>query len=179
MLDCSTFIDRLVTTSVADHLVSASSNNTNQSILKKNITSDQSSDIREIKKLTSEEVQLLCNLSQGFGRTTTQSQFAALGIFLLGISLIIYGLRLSLRATDKQTSRYFKAMIWGLVTPVVALIAIYQVGVLLGHPILIYKSDEPFFFVSILLLIPAIIIIFLLISEKRLIGGSHHKDLHQ
>lgn len=111
MLDCSTFIDRLVTTSVADHLASASSNNTNQSILKKNITSDQSSDIREIKKLTSEEVQLLRNLSQGFGRTTTQSQFAALGIFLLGISLIIYGLRLSLRATDKQTSRYFKAMI--------------------------------------------------------------------
>ena len=32
------------------------------------------------------------------------------------------------------TSRYFKPMIWGLVTLVVALIAIYQVGVLLGHP---------------------------------------------
>ena len=86
------------------------------------------------KKLTSEEVQLLCNLSQGFSSTAIQSQFgAALGIFLLGISLIIYliiyGLRLSLRATDKQTSSYFKKMIWGLVIPVVAVIAIYQIGI--------------------------------------------------
>ena len=86
------------------------------------------------KKLTSEEVQLLSNLSQGFSRIAIQSQFAAaLGIFLLGISLIIYliiyGLRLSLRATDKQTSSYFKEMIWGLVIPVVAVIAIYQIGI--------------------------------------------------
>lgn len=91
MLDCSTYIDKLVTASVADHRVRAASNLTDQSILDKNSTSNQSSKIREIKKLTSEEVQLIRNLSQGFSRTATQSQFAALGIFLLGISLIIYG----------------------------------------------------------------------------------------
>jgi len=49
-------------------------------------------------------------MGQEFSRTTTQSQCAALGIFLLGIALLIDGLRLTLRATDKQTSRYFKAM---------------------------------------------------------------------
>ncbi len=64
-------------------------------------------------------------------------------------------------------------MIWALIVPVVALIAIYQIGILVGSPILIYNVNEPFFFVSLLLLIPAIIIIFLLIAEKRLIGGSH------
>ena len=117
-------------------------------------------------------------MGQEFGRTTTQSQFAALGIFLLGISLLIYGLRLTLRATDKQTSRYFKAMIWALITPVIALIAIYQIGFLLGNPILFYKVNEPFFIVSLLLLIPAIIIVFLMLAERRLMRGSHQKDLH-
>jgi amino acid transporter len=179
MLDYSKNIDRLRATSVTDDPASAASNFTDQTILLKNPTSNQSSDIKDIKKLTSEEVQLLKSLGQEFSRTTTQSQFAALGIFLLGISLIIYGLRLTLRATDKQTSRYFKAMIWALIIPVIALIAIYQLGVLLGVPILMYKVNEPFFFVSILLLIPAIIIIFLLIAERRLMGRSHQKDQQQ
>ena len=50
-------------------------------------------------------------IGQEFARTTTQSHFAGFGIFLFGIALLMYGLRLTLRATDKQTSRYFKAMI--------------------------------------------------------------------
>ncbi|MFZ0328062.1 MAG: hypothetical protein WAL66_12265 [Nitrososphaeraceae archaeon] len=171
MLDYSTNIDKLRTTSVTDDQASAASNFTDQTILQ--------SDIKDIKKLTSEEVQLLKSLGQEFSRTATQSQFAALGIFLLGISLIIYGLRLTLRATDKQTSRYFKAMIWALIIPVIALIAIYQLGILLGVPILTYRVNEPFFFVSILLLIPAIIIIFLLIAERRWMDRSHQKDQQQ
>jgi hypothetical protein len=175
-LNYSTNIDRVRTTLLTDDQARAASNFTDQTILQKNLTSNPSSDIKDIKKFTSEEVQLLKSLGQEFSRTTTQSQFAALGIFLLGISLIIYGLRLTLRATDKQTSRYFKAMIWALIIPVIALIAIYQIGILLGSPILIYKVNEPFFFVSLLLLIPAIIIIFLLIAERRLMGRSHQKD---
>ena len=67
-------------------------------------------------------------------------------------------------------------MIWALIIPVVALIAVYQIEALLGLPILIYKLNEPFFLVSLLLLIPAIIIIILLLAEKKLVGGSHRKD---
>jgi cytochrome bd-type quinol oxidase subunit 1 len=145
-------------------------------VQQKNLTSNQSSDIKDIKKLTSEEVELLKSLGQGFSKTSTQSQFAVLGIFLLGISLLLYGLRLTLKATDRQTSRYFKAMIWALISPVIALIAIYQIGILLRAPILIYKADEPFFLISLLLLIPAAIIILLLIAERRLIGTSHQKE---
>jgi hypothetical protein len=107
----STNIDRLVAISIADHQASAASNSIDQIIKQRNITSNQSSDLRDIRKLTSEEVQLLRDLGQGISRTTTQSQFAALGIFLLGIALIIYGLRLTLGATDKQTSRY-NCRIW-------------------------------------------------------------------
>jgi hypothetical protein len=176
MLDCTTNIDRVRATSVTDNRASAATNFSGQTILQNNVTSNQSSDIRDIRKLTSEEVQLLKSMGQEFSRTTTQSQFAALGIFLLGISLIIYGLRLTLRATDKQTSKYFKAMIWALVIPVIALIAVYQIGMLLGVPILMYRVNESFFFVSILLLIPAVIVIFLMIAERKLMGRLHHKD---
>jgi hypothetical protein len=172
ILGYSTNTDRSIAASVA----STTSNFTDQMVLQKNLTSNQSSDIKDIKKLTSEEVELLKSLGQGFSKTSTQSQFAVLGIFLLGISLLLYGLRLTLKATDRQTSRYFKAMIWALITPVIALIAIYQIGILLGAPILIYKADEPFFLISLLLLIPAAIIILLLIAERRLIGTSHQKE---
>jgi hypothetical protein len=176
LFDYSTNIDRLGVISTSDHQASAATNSIDQIIKQRNATSNQSSDLRDIRKLTSEEVQLLRQLGQGFSRTTTQSQFAALGIFLIGISLIIYGLRLTVKATDKQTSRYFKAMIWALIIPVIALIAVYQIGILLGHSILLYISIEPFFFVSVLLLIPATIIIILLLAEKKLVGGSHRKD---
>jgi hypothetical protein len=87
-------------------------------------------------------------MGQEFSKTATQGQCAALGVFLLGISLLIYGLRFTLKATDKQTGRYFKAMIWALIIPVITLIAVYQVGILLGSPILIYRANEPFFFIS-------------------------------
>jgi uncharacterized membrane protein YeiB len=168
----------------ASHQVNSTSNFIDEMPLQKSLTSNQSSDIKDIKRLTSEEVQLLKiqllkSMGQEFSKTATQGQFAALGVFLLGISLLIYGLRLTLKATDKQTSRYFKAMIWALIIPVITLIAVYQIGILLGSPILIYRANEPFFFISLLLLIPAAIILFLLIAERKLIGALYHKDQQQ
>jgi hypothetical protein len=84
-----------------------------------------------------------------------------------------------LGTTDKQASRYFKAMIWALIIPVVGIIAVYQIGTMLGLPILIYKLNEPFFLVSLLLLILSIIIIILLLAERRLVGGSSHRKDQQ
>jgi hypothetical protein len=57
-------------------------------------------------------------MGQEFDKTATQSSFAALGVFFLGLTLVIFGLKLTLKATDKQTSRYFKAMKLGLIIPV-------------------------------------------------------------
>jgi Na+-transporting NADH:ubiquinone oxidoreductase subunit NqrB len=139
-------------------------------VQQKNLVSNLSSDIKDIKKFSSEQVRLLKSLGQGFSKTTTQASFTSLGVFFLGITLVIYGLRLTLKGTDRRTSRFFKAMMWGLITPVIALIALYQIG------IPIYKSDDSFFFISVLLMIPAAIIIFLLIAERRLISGSIQKD---
>jgi F0F1-type ATP synthase assembly protein I len=55
---------------------------------------------------------------------------------------------------------------WALITPVIALIATYQFGVVTGNPIEIVKTNEPSFLISLLLLIPAGIVAFLLIVEK-------------
>jgi hypothetical protein len=174
LLGYVTNFDRLITAfAESQPQVNNISNFTDQMIHLKNLASNQSSDIKDIKKLTSEEVQLLKSLGQEFSKTSTQSSFTALGVFFLGITLVIYGLRLTLKATDRRTSRYFKVMMWGLITPAIALIATYQIG------IPIYKSDDSFFLISLLLMIPAGIIIFLLIAERRLIGALNQKDKQQ
>jgi len=171
LLGCVTNINRLIPAfAESQSQINSTSNFTNYMVQQKNLVSNLSSDIKDIKKFSSEQVRLLKSLGQGFSKTTTQASFTSLGVFFLGITLVIYGLRLTLKGTDRRTSRFFKAMMWGLITPVIALIALYQIG------IPIYKSDDSFFFISVLLMIPAAIIIFLLIAERRLISGSIQKD---
>jgi hypothetical protein len=165
-----TNFDRLTPAFAASSQVNGTSNLTDQIVQLKNLASNQSSDMKDIKKLMSQEVELLKSMGQGFSKTTTQASFTALGVFFLGMTLVIYGLRLTLKATDRRTSRYFKAMMLGLITPVIALLVIYHFGV----PI--YKSDDSFFLMSVLLMIPVAMIIFLLIAEGRLIPISHQKD---
>ena len=142
-----------------------------------NISSNETDDIKAIRNSVSEQVQLLKNMTQGFARVSTQASFAALGVFLLGLTLVLYGLRLTVRATAKETSIYFKAMMWALITPVIALIVIYQFGILTGITLdITLNTNQPFFFISLLLWIPAGIIIFLLIAEKRVLAGYHKKQ---
>jgi hypothetical protein len=163
-----TNIDRTIAASETTHTqLKSISNSTDQMARLQSLISNQSDDIKAIRNSTSAEVQLLKSIAQGAAKTSTQVMGTTLSVFLLGVTLILYGLRLTLRA-PKQTGRYFKAMMWALITPVIALIAVYQIGTLLGTPIEIYKADEPFFFISVLLLIPVAIIIFLLIAERRL-----------
>jgi hypothetical protein len=142
---------------------------------KTNISSNQSEDIRAIRNSMSEEVQLLKNMTQGFAKTSTQASFAALAVFLLGMTLVIYGLRLTVRTMGKEISIYFKIMMWGLIAPVIAIIVIYQLGILTRTRLEFVNTNEPFFFISILLLVPVGIVVFLLIAERRVLAGFHKK----
>ena len=56
-------------------------------------------------------------------------------------------MRLTWRA-PKQERRDFKATMWALVTPVIAIIVVYQTGILLGTPIEIYKADDSFSYIK-------------------------------
>jgi hypothetical protein len=169
-----TNIDRTIAASETTHTqLKSISNSTDQMARLQSLISNQSDDIKAIRNSTSAEVQLFKSITQGSAKTSTQIMFTTLSVFFLGVTLIIYGLKLTLRA-PKQTSRYLKVVMWALITPVIALIAIYQIGTLLGTPIEIYKVDEPFFFISVLLLIPVAIIIFLLIAERKLMQHLEH-----
>jgi hypothetical protein len=88
----------------------------------------------------------------------------------LGLTLLLYGLKLTMKATSKIINMYFKVMMLALLTPVIIIIAIYQLGIVAGITFEFTKAAEPFFFISIILLIPVGIVIFLLVVEKRLLS---------
>ena len=59
MLAYSTNINRLSGSSATDNSAYVTNNFKDQTVLQKNLTTNQSGDIKEIRKLTSQEVQLL------------------------------------------------------------------------------------------------------------------------
>jgi hypothetical protein len=159
--------------------VNAQSNATLTSDKMSIVLREQGQSISEIKNLTSIQMKMLSQFATSASRSSTQAAFVALSVFFLGIVLVLFGLRLTTRAA-KLVGNYFNLMMWALTLPVLALVAVYQVGILTGNPIAIYKQDEPFFFISLLLLIPIGIVLFLLIFQKRIIAHlsastSHHE----
>jgi len=146
------------------------------SFQERNMSSNQSGDITAIKNSMSEQVHLLKNMTRAFARASTQASFATLCVFLLGLTLLLYGLRLTVKATSKETSMYFKVMMWALILPVIVVIAIYQLGIVGGKSLDFIKINEPFFLISLILWIPAGIVIFLLVVEKKVLVEFHKKQ---
>ena len=104
--------------------------------------SNQSDDVKAIRNSISAQVQVLKSIAQGFAISSAQFMFTTFVVFLLGVTLIIYGLRLTLRA-PKQRSRYFKAMMCALLSPVIVIVLVYQLGIAFGSPLEIYKILPP------------------------------------
>lgn len=169
--------DRTIAASETTHSQLKSTRSTDQIIrlqsLKSNQSDDikairnQSDDVKAIRNSTSAQVEVLKSIAQGFQIASAQIMFTTLAVFLLGVTLIIYGLRLTLRA-PKQTSRYFKAMMCALLSPVIVIVLAYQLGITFGAPLEIYNIAEPLLIISLLLWIPTGIIIFLLIADRKL-----------
>ena len=67
--------------------------------------------------------------------------FATLAVFVFGVTLVIYGLRLTLGG-PKQTSRYFKGIMCALLSPVIVIIMAYQLGIAFSAPLEINKIDN-------------------------------------
>ena len=82
--------------------------NSTDQMVRLSLMSNQSDDTKAIRNSTAAQLQVLKSIAQGFAISSAQFMFTTLAVFLLGVTLIIYGLRLTLRA-PKQTSRYFKA----------------------------------------------------------------------
>jgi hypothetical protein len=159
--------DRTVAASETTHSQLKSTSSTDRIIRLQSLKSNQSDDIKAIRNSTSAQVELLKSIAQGFQIASAQIMFTTLAVFLLGVTLIIYGLRLTLRA-PKQTSRYFKAMMCALLSPVIVIVLAYQLGITFGAPLEIYNIAEPLLIISLLLWIPTGIIIFLLVADRKL-----------
>jgi hypothetical protein len=151
------------------------SNSTDQTVRLNSVISNHSDDIKAIRHSTAAEVQVLKSMTEAFAQQSAQIMYTTLGVFLLGVTLIIYGLRLTLRA-PKQTSRYFKAMMCALLSPVIVIVLVYQLGIAFGSPLEIYKILPPLLLITLLLWIPIGIIVFLLVADNKLMRHLEHRE---
>ena len=151
------------------------SNSTDQTVQLNSVISNDSDDIKAIRHSTAAEVQVLKSMTEAFAQQSAQIMYTTLGVFLLGVTLIIYGLRLTLRA-PKQTSRYFKAMMCALLSPVIIIVLVYQLGIAFGSPLEIYKILPPLLLITLLLWIPIGIIVFLLVADNKLMRHLEHRE---
>ncbi len=132
------------------------------------IMRDELGELSALRDLTSAEVQSLRDGASNAIKLSTQGAYVALCVFFLGIGLVLFGLRLTIRASPEIT-RFFLIMMGALTAPVIALLAIFQFGALTGTQLTALRIEEPFFLLSFLLYIPAGIILFLLIAHKRIV----------
>jgi len=151
------------------------SNSTDQTVRLNSVISNHSDDIKAIRHSTAAEVQVLKSMTEAFAQQSAQIMYTTLGVFLLGVTLIIYGLRLTLRA-PKQTSRYFKAMMCALLSPVIVIVLVYQLGIAFGSPLEIYKILPPLLLITLLLWIPIGVIVFLLVADNKLMRHLEHRE---
>ena len=131
------------------------------------LQSNQTPDIEVIKNITSAQNKVFEKMATSLSKSSTQGAFTALSVFFLGIALVVLGLRMTTRGLQ-NFGRYFNLMVWALTLPVLALIAIYQLGIATGSPIMIYASDEPYLVISFLMYIPLGIVLFMLLTYGRM-----------
>ena len=124
--------------------------------------------LSDLKNMTTMEMAILSEVSLTSTKLATQGAYTAMSVFFLGISLVIFGLRLTTRSLGHM-GKYFTIMIWALTLPVVVLVGLYQIGILFGGTLTLAESDEPFFLLSFLMYIPIGIVLFLLLAERRIV----------
>ena len=100
-------------------------------------------------------------------KSANQGAYITLSVFFLGISLVVFGLRMTMKGAQ-NFAKYFNLMILALTVPVLVLVAMYQIGIITHTRIMLYATDEPYLPISFLLYIPIGIILFLLVSHKKM-----------
>src|SRR5215210_3320740 len=158
----------------------SNSNNSNTLILEdmRSIMRDQQRDMSSINNMTSTEVESIKNMTsvqlevlKDINTTSTklavQSAYTALSVFFLGISLVIFGLKLTSKVAPR-IGRSMNIMVWALTVPVIILIGLYQYGEITGTQ-LVTVTEEPYLLLSVLLYIPIAIVIFLLVEQRGIV----------
>jgi hypothetical protein len=123
--------------------------------------------LKDIQTLLSKQTSSQQKIATSPNKMATQGAYITLSVFFLGISLVLFGLRMTMKA-GQEFGKYFDLMILALTVPVLVLVALYQIGITTHYRIILYATDEPYLVISFLLYIPIGIILFLLVSHKRM-----------
>ena len=149
-------------------------NNNNTLILEdmRAIMRDQQRDISSIRNTSSADVEAMTNMGTNLSKLTTQGAYTALSVFFLGISLVVFGLRLTTR-TSPQIGRYFTIMVWALTLPVCILVGLFQYGLITGNsPFAFLRIEEPYSLLSFLMYVPIGIVVFMLLAQHRIMHAQ-------
>ena len=123
--------------------------------------------LKDIQTMLNKQTSSQQKIATSPTKSATQGAYITLSVFFLGISLVVFGLRMTMKGAQ-NFGKYFNLMILALTVPVLVLVALYQIGIATHNRIMFYATDEPYLVISFLLYIPIGIIIFLLVSHKRM-----------
>jgi hypothetical protein len=126
-----------------------------------------STEVESIKNMTSVQLEVLKDINTTSTKLAVQSAYTALSVFFLGISLVIFGLKLTSKVAPR-IGRSMNIMVWALTVPVIILVGLYQYGEITGTP-LVTVTEEPYFLLSVLLYIPIAIVVFLLVEQRGIV----------
>ncbi|MFL6485743.1 MAG: SHOCT domain-containing protein [Nitrososphaera sp.] len=126
-----------------------------------------STEVESIKNMTSVELEVLKDINTTSTKLAVQSAYTSISVFFLGISLVIFGLKLTSKVAPR-IGRSMNIMVWALTVPVIILVGLYQYGEITGTP-LVTVTEEPYFLLSVLLYIPIAIVIFLLVEQRGIV----------
>jgi amino acid transporter len=135
-------------------------------------------DMKNLRNLTLTEIQSLNALLEGVSRSSTQAAFMAVLVFFIGVALVVYGLRLTLKAAE-ELSKIFSIMMWALIIPVILILFLYQFSIASGNSGYIARSGEPFIIVTLILWIPTAIVLFLLLGLGKLLRSKQQQQQKQ
>jgi len=63
-----------------------------------------------------------------------------------------------------------------LLSPVIVIVLVYQLGIAFGSPLEIYRILPPLLLITLLLWIPIGIIVFLLVADNKLMRHLEHRE---
>lgn len=150
-------------------------NNSNNSIITGNnqnfdLTSSDIQELKDIGKNISMQYETIIKILRDSGEKAISGVFVGTMAFLVGISLVLFGLRMS-QKLPPLLSKYYMILILALVLPVTFILVEFLVGTISGIRLGYVKMvGDPFIIIAILYLIPVTALLSLIYVHAKYRG---------
>ena len=136
------------------------------------ISNMTSTEVESIKNMTSVQLEVLKDINTTSTKLAVQSAYTALSVFFLGISLVIFGLKLTSKVAPR-IGRSMNIMVWALTVPVIILVGLFQYGLITGNsPLAFLRVEEPYSLLSFLMYVPIGIVVFMLLAQHKIMHAQ-------